>query len=272
MSDIVIAQKMARRLLACKKVTSMRNERAALNIQRSFRGFKGRSNASDLRAYLENERRCQKAATDIQRTWRGYDQKQQYWFTVDQAVQIQSVARGMIVRDQLGREQFAATKIQAIARGRSAHSAYIVFLAEQLAAVMIQSLWRGFVCYTDYIFTLGDVLTVQKMVRKYLACKKVSVMRQEKAKLDSAIAIQRTWRGHFEQQRYWYLLGCTIQIQRAVRGVMIRDRLAEEHAAAIKIQTAVRQWQTVARFKRKRMAIMSLAAMGTLNESQEGDS
>jgi myosin heavy subunit len=269
MSDIVIAQKMARRLLACKKITSMRVERAALNIQRSFRGHKGRSNAKDRRAYLENERVCQKAVTDIQRSWRGHDQRQQYWLTLDCVVRIQSIMRGKFVRDQLGKEQFAATKIQAIARGRSAHSAYIVFLAEQLAAVMIQSLWRGFVCYTDYIFTLGDVLTVQKMVRKYLACKKMSAIRQEKAKLDSAIAIQRTWRGHFEQQRYWYLLGCTIQLQRAVRGAMIRDRLAVEHAAAIKIQTAVRQWQTIARFRRTRLAIMSLAAMGTLNESQK---
>ena len=149
--DIVIAQNMVRQLQACKKVTSMRNERAALNIQRSFRGFKGRSNASDLRAYLENERRCQKAATDIQRTWRGYDQKQQYWFTVDQAVQIQSVARGMIVRDQLGREHAAATDIQSAWRGKSAVTAY----QQYRAARIIQAAWRGKFAHIAYMMYLG---------------------------------------------------------------------------------------------------------------------
>jgi hypothetical protein len=268
MNDILVAQKMARRLLASKKVEGMRQGRAALNIQRIYRGHQGRVWASDLHMYRENERATHRAATNIQRSWRGYAQQQKYWSTIAYNVQIQSAVRGMLVREQLAREHAAATKIQTIARGRFAQIAYMVYQAKRIAAIMIQTSWRGFLCYTDYIFTLGDVLTVQKIARRYIACKKVSALRQQKAELDSAVAIQRTWRGHAQQQRYWYLLGCTLQIQRAVRGIMVRDRLAKEHAAAIEIQRAARRSLAITMYNNRRIMLMELAATGTLEQHE----
>ena len=315
LSDITIAQKMARRFLACKKVTVIRQQKAALDIQRSFRGHQarneaavirqqkaaldiqrsfrghqGRTRAADRRVYVEGEKTHEASAVDIQRTWRGYHQNQRYWFVLGCSLQIQRTIRGAMVRDRLRSEKAAATKIQyiwraqtalvvyrqyvaarriqAAWRGKFAQIAYMVYKVQILAAVLIQSAWRGFVCCTDYIFTIGDVTTAQKMARGYLARKKVAILRHDKVTKDSAVSIQRAWRGYAQKQRHWYILGCTLQIQRAMRGILVRGRLTKQHAAATTIQAATRRSQAIIRYENKRLALMALGGADALAEHE----
>jgi hypothetical protein len=193
-----------------KKVINIREGKAALiDIQRSFRGSQGWSNAYAVRVQLESSNQTrQLAAVDIQRAWRGYDQKMRYWFAT---LRIQKVSRGYIVREQLEREHAAATKIQSVLRGQIASTAYkqyfaamsiqaawrgkfaqIVYMvhqAEIMAATIIQSAWRRHDCQDDYLLTLNDIYIVQSVARRFLARKKVAAVRQEKA----ALEVQRSY-------------------------------------------------------------------------------
>ena len=87
---------------------------------------------------------------------------------------------------------------------------------KQRAARDIQKVWRGFWSYTDYVFTLSDIITVQKVVRGHMARKKTKMMAAErnvKRRYDSAVMIQKTWRGCSAQMEMLFNLVNIIIVQ-----------------------------------------------------------
>jgi hypothetical protein len=102
-------------------------------------------------------------------------------------------------------------------------------LIERNAATTIQSAWRGFVCYTDYIFTIADIITAQRVARKFLARGNYAKMREDHGRNVAAVMIQKNYRGHKGRSS-----------AELYRGIAEHDRQILEFNAATKIQKVAR--------------------------------
>ncbi|KAG7343190.1 IQ calmodulin-binding motif-containing protein [Nitzschia inconspicua] len=191
--------------------TALKVYLAAVKIQSQFRASQARV---AVRLYLMSRK--------IQKTWRGYNPRRAFVTFV------------------------AARQIQNKWRCAKANQRALVLRGERLAATLIQSAWRGFVCYTDYVFTLSDVVSAQRIARGYLSRKKYSSvirsnMIRKKEELNAAILIQRTSRGFQARQKYWYTLGCTMQIQSWWRGSVAKNAVKKQLEAVSTLQCFARR-------------------------------
>lgn len=177
----------------------------------------------------------------------------------------------------------AARKIQAFWRCRNLHNAYmhyraavtiqssframkgrqeiVILKGEVLAATLIQSAWRGFLSYSDYIFTISDVITAQKMARGFLTRKNdgrrvVHALEQRRARIDAATNVQKGCRGLLARQRYWYTLGCTMQIQSWMRGRLVMMQLRREKKAQLKLQSFARRYFARQEYVQRKFILM----------------
>jgi IQ calmodulin-binding motif len=237
--DIVTIQGLARRYIARQNFL---RELKATEIQRFFRGYKGRHVFLKLkRAYI---RKC--SAISIQRNWRGYVAKQQYWLVIGCAIEVQRVTRGMIARnnylDKLGcfivsqsvirrwlscrvltrlrqanKYLSASVKIQAFVRGYHGRNLFLQHQQKVAAATKIQTAWRSFAAFSDYVFTLNDIVSIQRYIRAYLKRKR------------AVIAVQKVWRGYVCSINYVTMIMFVVTIQRFVRGNIGRKEYALEY-------------------------------------------
>ena len=140
----------------------------------------------------------------------------------------------------------AALVIQTRFRGMKARREVLIRRGEFLAASLIQSAWRGFVCYTDYIFTISDIISAQKVARRYIAQQKYAWqirarVVQQKMELSATLVIQKVTRGFVARQKYWYILGCTMQIQSWFRGRVVFTKYRREKRARLTLQCFARR-------------------------------
>ena len=169
---------------------------------------------------LANSLRTEKeytAATTIQRYWRSYDCTMNYLHSVADILIAQSVVRRWIAQRYVKEYRVTlhyemAMRIQMCMRAWLSRTR----VKKQRAARDIQKVWRGFWSYTDYVFTLSDIITVQKVVRGHMARKKTKMMAAErnvKRRYDSAVMIQKTWRGCSAQMEMLFNLVNIIIVQ-----------------------------------------------------------
>ena len=139
LADVLIVQSAVRRWQAKKQYQSevaLRNEQAAVDIQRSWRGFKCYSDYMALLTALRNE----ESAIKIQQIWRGFMCYADYMFTISDIVVVQSIARRWL----------AARK-----RARVQHD------REVGAAIDIQRHWRGSLGRDEAIMRLIEIMVCQ---------------------------------------------------------------------------------------------------------------
>lgn len=290
--DVIIVQSVWRKKMAAKKAKNLRFQketRAAAIIQTKWRSYDATMNylhfladvlicQSSVRRFLvinraQNE---QYAATMIQSHWRGFVEHQAFQQR-QAATKVQSVWR-MVVLHEAHKQRRAATKIQSMWRMAVLHEVYKERLAatkiqstwrmaiihesykQQRAATKIQSVWRGFVAYADFTFSMADIVSVQKVARRWLAIRKVHSLAEEQERQKAALLIQKSWRGFVTEteyvvmkyehyaartiqsywRRFWHFsnyviaLDCTIQIQRAYRDHRQRQVLAKLEAESIR--------------------------------------
>ena len=214
-------------------------ERSARNIQRVFRGTQDRIKVARVRTVIH-------AATTIQTYWRGYETRQNYWLSIGSAIDIQSMVRGIAARKSYSRdlrcivlcqsavrrwhgrrhlerlrhakkECESATTVQALWRCYYQRQQYAQYKVAKAAATKIQSAWRSFICYSDYIFTLADIVSIQRLARKYIG------------RMHAATTIQKTWRKYLCYTDYIFTLVDIVTIQRSVRGHIGRKIYATKH-------------------------------------------
>eukprot|EP00529_Nitzschia_sp_RCC80_P009033 CAMPEP_0113470726 /NCGR_PEP_ID=MMETSP0014_2-20120614/16598_1 /TAXON_ID=2857 /ORGANISM="Nitzschia sp." /LENGTH=2347 /DNA_ID=CAMNT_0000363313 /DNA_START=663 /DNA_END=7706 /DNA_ORIENTATION=+ /assembly_acc=CAM_ASM_000159 len=225
-----------------------REAEAASLIQRSYRG-------SICRAAFTAHR----SATKIQKVVRGKQALVAVRLYL-MARRIQRMWRGYIPR-QIYLSYIAARRIQCLWRRYKAQDALLVNRGEYLAATLIQSSWRGFVAYTDYVFTMSDIVSAQKIARGYVTRKKYAPSIQancERRKEENAAAttIQRHLRGYHNRQRYWYTLGCTMQIQSWWRSRAVVLRIEREARALLTLQCFARRIIGRQRFLERKFIFM----------------
>ena len=214
--------------------TSFKVYISAVKIQAAWRGFVHRSS---YEAYV--------SAVKIQAAWRGYVPRVSYK-TYVAARRIQTLWRCKNLYKAY-RFYKSALEIQRIYRGVRARQNVLVLRGEVLAATLIQSAWRGFVCYTDYVFSISDIIACQKVARGFIVRKlyRDVILDRTRAKREqdeASTKIASVSRGFMARQRYWYTLGCTMQLQSWIRGRLVVMSMRREKTATLRLQCFARRY------------------------------
>jgi len=185
---------------------------AAVEIQRSWRGYRGRVFWEDL---YEHHWRREVAAALLQRNMRGWharltvgrEQRRRARADFERArrrfraaQRIQAVARGVITRRATDRHRMrklqAAVAIQRIARGHALRMRMWHQISHQ-QATSIQALARGFLVRSRRFHLLARVVYIQRAYRRWLDRSKEdreTLMRGKRSRQEHAAKIQRHWR------------------------------------------------------------------------------
>eukprot|EP01060_Flectonema_neradi_P022243 TRINITY_DN3051_c0_g1_i1.p1 TRINITY_DN3051_c0_g1~~TRINITY_DN3051_c0_g1_i1.p1 ORF type:complete len:2479 (+),score=587.58 TRINITY_DN3051_c0_g1_i1:88-7524(+) len=206
-------------------------ERAAINIQRVYRGFRDK-------AYSKAKLRQRHAAIVIQKLARkicACKEVQVLSKKRNAARKLQSLQRGIFSRGKvrkLRQEQASAMEIQRVFRGHLGRHEASSRTTERAAAVAIQSGWRGYSTRRDLKNSKtknrnSAAILIQKHWRGTLIRTDV---RFNKQKVEACLRIQRWIRGVFGRQHAQYLSrqrnGC-IKLQAWARGNAARNRTNE---------------------------------------------
>eukprot|EP00934_Nitzschia_sp_Nitz4_P007842 Nitzschia sp. Nitz4//scaffold263_size26989//15141//20918//NITZ4_008226-RA/size26989-processed-gene-0.25-mRNA-1//-1//CDS//3329544772//7832//frame0 len=243
---------------ACRKIQSRvrgQQARTAVRMYVSARTIQ----TSWRRKRLQDAYKCYCASRTIQKYWRGKRMQTAYrYYCAARKIQALWRCKRMFTAYRF---YVAALTIQSAFRAQKARRDVMVLRGEHLAATLIQSAWRGFVCYTDYIFTVSDIISTQKIVRRFLARKKFAPLITQNVALrklekKSSTAIQAVARGFIERQRYWYILGCTMQIQSWMRGRLVQMQMKREAWARLKLQCFARRCLSRQQYLQKKFILM----------------
>jgi hypothetical protein len=258
-SDIVLAQSVARCWIKRKeypKLLHARRTEAATCIQKYWRRASQMAKFDAL--VCEHE-----AAISIQTSWRRFSKCSEFSLMRDSAIRIQSLLRGVSVRQILAADHFIATVIQSafrrylaqkrvetalilhnLQRGyievarREAESAKSIqrlvrgiqtrkVVRLHMSARYIQKVWRGRVIRSSFIRYI-KARKIQSVWRRHLALKLY-------VKNLNARTIQAIWRGYIERINF-FLHKTARSIQKIWRGCVARSLLIR-HRAARRIQS-----------------------------------
>ena len=230
-ADVVVVQKLARRWLAKRATARLREEWDAKIKTILYAGS------------LVSEQEID-AVQKIQSFVRGGQVRKAYTSFLA-ARRIQSIWRCKRLSNAY-KYYRAALKIQTRFRVVKAKQVVLEQRGEILAATLIQSAWRGFMGYSDYIFTISDIITIQKLARRYIARKKYADaieanFADKRLVIRSRVKIQALGRRFLARQRYWYTLGCVVQLQSWMRGRLAVLQLHREDRARLKLQCFARR-------------------------------
>mmetsp|Transcript_36315 Transcript_36315/g.87585 ORF Transcript_36315/g.87585 Transcript_36315/m.87585 type:complete len:1780 (+) Transcript_36315:1382-6721(+) len=165
---------------------------AATKVQSAWRGTIARQQYYQL--FLERD-----AACFIQTNWRMFIQRTKYLISIESIILMQKVARGFNARKKLP------------------------FRRYQRAATLIQKVWRGFSAQVRFQIEHMDIICVQSVVRRHLACKTVRRRVCAIAKLQGAMR-------------------CSIARKTYSEKICAKEFAIRQHNAAIICQCAIRCW------------------------------
>uniref|UniRef100_A0A4W4EZS8 Abnormal spindle-like microcephaly-associated protein ASH domain-containing protein n=1 Tax=Electrophorus electricus TaxID=8005 RepID=A0A4W4EZS8_ELEEL len=211
---------------------------AAVCLQKSFRGRKGREAANRLRA-----------ARTIQSYLRVALQRRRFLKTKAAVVAIQSAHRGRRCRVRLAEKQKAALVIQRWYRSRR-------LVRTRLAAIKVQSALRMHIYRRRYVELRACAVVLQAHYRMWAARRSFLCHRaKEAARVVGlrrfcaaayhhlcAVRIQRALRAHWALTAAQRQISSILYIQRWIRAKLQRKRYLEQRESIIKVQRVVKAW------------------------------
>jgi myosin heavy subunit len=241
--DIIVLQYLEHRLVAAEQKRHERKIRSATTIQTSWRGYYTRSRyQSDLRSiifvqclarrraasHVTEQKRCERmvqSATRVQTAWRGYYTCSSYQYHLRDIILVQSLVRRQ-----------SATHVTEQKRcERMVHS-----------ATAAQNAWRGHNAYSRYQCELRNITLVQSLVRRQSA-RTIAGQKRREQMVESATAIQTSWRGYHANSSYQRVLRDLIILQshvrfQAARTIAEQKRRERMVESATTFQTAWRRY------------------------------
>ncbi|XP_047489293.1 LOW QUALITY PROTEIN: abnormal spindle-like microcephaly-associated protein homolog [Penaeus chinensis] len=263
-SAVCILQASVRGYLARKLLREQSS--AAICIQSWFRGWQQR------KLYVHQRH----AVITIQEHYRAYfvgkRVRQEYLYDKKCIIKSQALVRGFLVRQDLKKQQAAATVLQAYIRRHLIRKQY---LQQVEAATFIQRCYRRYILTQEihqlYKTKRSAIITIQSAVRGFLvrkdlirrheAATKIQartrtwlVRRQYMKYVEAIKTIQVHWRATLlmkeEREHYHTVRGAFVRIQAIWRGRLVRKKLDEQHVAATVIQSHVRKFLEYRRFQK----------------------
>jgi len=192
MADIVVAQRIARRWLAKRHASRLRQRKKQLEYH--------------------------EAAADIQRIWRGYKAHMTMLFSLVHIIVAQSVVRRYIARTNY-EELLAVRRIQSAWKSRYLRWKWREVVTEYHSvsvesATIIQKTWRGFFDYSNYVITRFEqeaAISIQRCWRGFWQYSHFVILQFE------VVRIQAFIRGHQERTWLFFQRECATVIQAAAR-------------------------------------------------------
>ncbi|KAL7442086.1 hypothetical protein ACHAXM_008219 [Skeletonema potamos] len=124
-----------------------------------------------------------------------------------------------------------------------------------VAAREIQKIWRGYDAKLRYGFDLLGILTVQSVVRRFIARKRVTLLSKRR---NASIQIQKIWRGYDQKLQYGFVLMDIITTQSVFRRFLVVRRANARLNGALRIQSAARVWKAKRMVARRQNATVSI--------------
>jgi myosin heavy subunit len=218
----ILCQKAIRRRLAYTKVIIMRQELLQAQIVEKIRlqsiaHQKAATNVAKMWRKILCEKQLKAkadAATLISSCWRGYVARMvcvdiligtllRNIFSSHHASLLYSIRMfvsfaGIILFQSQYRRRLASKHVECLRQER-----------EEDSAKKIQAVWRGFAASTRYTWSIYDIVTVQSLARRWLACRYMDEMLEEKKHQQTlaSVKIQAAWRGYADYRDFMILLG-----------------------------------------------------------------
>ena len=225
----------------------LQSKKAVLDIQRSWRGFASRQ-SNQLKSF---------AATVIQSAWR------RYWAYSDYTI--------------YKKEQKAATLIQAHARrlaivrmlsifnshARTIHRAWLKykqFKLENNAAIRIQAKYRCKSLRLQFLSFKSAIIAIQQIARVRQARRVLILKQKHRLHEQSAITLQKIWRGFAMQVQFQIDVMDIICVQSISRRYLVRKAFKRNTIAVSVIQRAFR-CATARRERTSRKRLLAASAI-----------
>ena len=236
--------------------------KAAVPIQAAARRYLAQLEAVDrmwalieIQSYLRRWRAetalisSRHSAITIQAVARGYITVKRQLLMIDSVIKIQKMIRGYIVAAKTYDLIYSIVLVQAEVRGWLTrfrirrHLAQVKAAAELEAARKLQTWWRSQSARMLYEFLRYDTVVAQCAVRRHLAKRRTSVLRQQR-QIKSAIKIQAVWRGIQAYSAFIFYLVDIMLIQRSVRCWIAKRDVQQRRMmrSSVQIQSAWRRY------------------------------
>jgi abnormal spindle-like microcephaly-associated protein len=205
------------------------------------------------------------AATILQACWRRFQAQLNFELDVLEVIYVQSAARRFLAQKQANKRRKAIQIIQKASRWFQAVRKVERLRQERLElehisslnemASIIQCHWRSFASCIKYRVMVGDVITIQSVIRRHLVLKSI------REQITAATMIQSIFRGHVVRCSLWLYHSHASSIQAIIRGYSARIRFIVDRMDIVVVQSFARRWlvrQSVARQKCSAIVIQSL--------------
>jgi abnormal spindle-like microcephaly-associated protein len=257
------------------RLRELRNKRERFEEQtRCFTTFQAHVRSWQTRQRVEPLLRRNSSARLIQRNWRLFSLRQALATLKKRriaATVVQAAWRGFTAYTSFSEALWGFTLLQAHLRGAVDR---IIHRRKVAAAIEIQRIFRGFLSQVSFHVDMLDIVTIQSLVRRYLAIrlrnrkeKAISVSQSfirmqlsmrvlermkiermiEQSRHDAAVMLQSAIRGYacrLEMKLSRCQIRACVEIQRTVRGWITRILMNEKTAACVLLQSQVRGFTT----------------------------
>ncbi|KAG7355751.1 IQ calmodulin-binding motif-containing protein [Nitzschia inconspicua] len=206
----ILCHKSALRRMRDSRLEKERQNYAANQIQRVFRGLLGR----EISFFLWEQRQATILLQKCARRFLAVRHSHYLILRRKAAISLQALARGFTARVSYNRAKTHATTIQRLVRGLLTRR----FLATMdTAALIIQKTWWSFVSRQNQEYASQ---LIQKMWRGAVDRRKVVCLRKIHF---AACSIQKAWRGFYQRITYFILAESALLLQRVIRGFLSRQ-------------------------------------------------
>ena len=190
----------------------------------------------------------------FQSLYRGKQAKVHFKAIKAAVVSIQAAYRGKKKRQLYRLYAATATRIQSQWRCFATRVKFFVFLAD---VVMVQSIVRRHQAGKFAAMKLTLILRLQKLARKWIASRYVSILRFKKAKETYAsAAIQAIYRARCARQSFQTKRCCAIILQKAFRRTIARGKFKSIKSRVIVVQSFARQRLAVIQFAKRKASVL----------------
>jgi myosin heavy subunit len=214
LAAIAVIQHAVRDMIA----RSREEVRSCIIIQKAGRGFLARMYRKDQRA----------AAVIIQRVIRTMITRSRNKIKTYAATEIQRVWRGFSAHIDYMIQVMAALTIQCTYREVRARRALFVLSSQRKSTVILQKVGRGFLARTHKKKQLAAIAVIQHAVRDMIARLHDNLVRKF-----AAVEIQRIWRGFSTHVDYMLKVMAAIRIQVSVRFFLMKRRFHRTASASL---------------------------------------
>ncbi|KAG7361476.1 IQ calmodulin-binding motif-containing protein [Nitzschia inconspicua] len=247
LEGFILCHKSALRRMRDSRLEKERQNYAANQIQRVFRGLLGR----EISFFLWEQRQATILLQKCARRFLAVRHSHYLILRRKAAISLQALARGFTARVSYNHAKTHATTIQRLVRGLLTRRFLVTM---DTAALIIQKTWWSFVSRQNQEYASQ---LIQKMWRGAVDRRKVVCLRKIHF---AACSIQKAWRGFYQRITYFILAESALLLQRVIRGFLSRQ-VASFHKSQRSATAIQKLWRGFSQQVQFQMDVMDITCV-----------